>query len=569
MFLPGLIGRFLRVVPLTVSIALLVSTFEATFFLPSHFADWPGKIRDSKFNQWFVRVQKQFSVWLERMYTYRGRVLLAAAVIMVLVFAMTGFIKQNLFDADDYSVAYVDIQMPPGTPIRQTAVVVRQFEQRLLPLVGQGDVTAINSYVGFSAGSDENVSNPTVGQLVLDLLDVGNGRQRTVNEILQEIEGMTADISGAESVRYRKQQSGPPVDAPISFRLFGDSFENLEQAAVRMRQELADIEGVYDVSDNLQLSSPELRIVVDEYQASQYGLDRASVGRFIRAAFDGVQAGSVFIDNEEVSIIVRYDLPRAMTYERFAQLRISTVDGRSVPLDAVARIEQTSALSQIRRLDGRREVTIEAQADDSVDLGQVNARIQAIYDTQIEQQLPDVQLRLGGQFAEFGVLLFDILRVFLVGIFLIYTILAAQFKSYTKPMLIMFSVPFAFVGIILYLILTGTPLSTTVIYAGVALAGIAVNDSIVLISFINEELAAGIGLKEAIITGATSRLRPILLTSITTIAGLLPVALGIGGKSAVWSPMAGTIVFGLIFSTLSALVIIPCVYGLLFDRKKA
>ncbi|MDY7028921.1 MAG: efflux RND transporter permease subunit, partial [Spirochaetota bacterium] len=180
----------------------------------------------------------------------------------------------------------------------------------------------------------------------------------------------------------------------------------------------------------------------------------------------------------------------------------------------------------------------------------------------------NVDFIVGGEFAEFNSLLIQILRIFLIGIFLIYIILGTQFKSYSQPFLILFSVPFAFAGVILYLVVSGTPFSTTVMYAGVALAGIAVNDSIVLISFINELREKNYAVRQAVIDAAVTRLRPIILTSLTTIAGLLPTALGIGGESMVWGPMASTIIFGLIFSTITALIFIPCLYGIFDDARQ-
>jgi multidrug efflux pump subunit AcrB len=156
-----------------------------------------------------------------------------------------------------------------------------------------------------------------------------------------------------------------------------------------------------------------------------------------------------------------------------------------------------------------------------------------------------------------------------IGIFLIYLILATQFNSYTQPLLILLTVPFAFVGVVLFLLISGTPLSTTVIYATVALAGIAVNDTIVLISFANQSRRDdGAPVGHAVTDAAVTRLRPILLTSLTTVAGLVPTAIGLGGTSVVWGPMASTIIFGLIFSTLTTLVIVPSFYGLLYDAER-
>lgn len=175
---------------------------------------------------------------------------------------------------------------------------------------------------------------------------------------------------------------------------------------------------------------------------------------------------------------------------------------------------------------------------------------------------------VGGEFSDFSTLLIDILRVFVLGLFLMYLILGTQFNSYSQPFLILLSVPFAFIGVVLYLFVSGTPLSTTVIYSAVALAGIAVNDAIVLISFINERRAEGVATSEAVLEAASTRIRPILLTSLTTIAGLLPTAIGVGGYSVVWSPMASTIMVGLVFSTISALFIIPLLYGAIYDRTR-
>jgi multidrug efflux pump subunit AcrB len=231
-------------------------------------------------------------------------------------------------------------------------------------------------------------------------------------------------------------------------------------------------------------------------------------------------------------------------------------------------IEQDMGLASIRREDGKREVTIEADAYTKKTIRTINNDIGQFFKREYKARFPEVTLKVGGEFAEFNDLLFQILRIFLIGLALIYIILATQFKSYSQPFIILISVPFAFVGVIVFLLISGTPFSTTVLYSGVALAGIAVNDAIVLISFINDLKKQGRSIKEAIIESAETRLRPIILTSITTIAGLIPTAIGIGGRSVVWGPMASTIVFGLIFSTVSTLIFIPCFYGLIYDRKK-
>jgi multidrug efflux pump subunit AcrB len=240
-----------------------------------------------------------------------------------------------------------------------------------------------------------------------------------------------------------------------------------------------------------------------------------------------------------------------------------------VPFSSVAEIVPTEAIASIRRLDGKRQVTITAEASDTSRVPALNNEIEALFDTEASGRYAGVELNVGGEFAEFQNLLVQILRIFVIGVFLIYLILGTQFKSYSQPFLILASIPFAFAGVVLYLAVSGTPFSTTVIYAGVALAGIAVNDSIVLISFINQLRTSGKSVREAVIEAAGARLRPIVLTSVTTIAGLLPTALGLGGRSVVWGPMASTIIFGLIFSTFTALLVIPAMYGIFYGRKES
>ncbi len=567
-FLPGIIGRFLRVVPITVTIALLASTFEASVFLPSHYADWPGKGSSTYMNRFFDRLRDLFRRMLSRIYRRRGFAVLAMVLVMVGSFSLVGRLTQDFFAADDASLYFVEIDMPPGTPIEKTDEVVGRFEERLQPLVGEGEYQAITAYVGFRAGEDQNVTEPTVGQLVVDLKELDEGRDRSVLEIVEEAEELTADIPGAENVRFRRQATGPPTDPTIVYRFFGDNYDQLSAAAEIVRTELETTEGVFDVRDNLEVSSPELRVLVDDEEAARYGLSRAAVGNFIRTAFDGRSAGSIFSDNEETPVEVSYALGNPMRVERLLELGVPTGDGRSIPLSNIAEVQDSQVFASIQRFDGRREVTIEAEALEGVDLGALDERVDELYEQEILGVAPDVDIETEGQFAEFQRLIFDVLRILLIGVFAIYIILATQFKSYTQPILILLAVPFAFVGVVLYLVLSGTALSSIVIYAAVALAGIAVNDSIVLISFIRERREDGYDTGEAIVESATVRLRPILLTSLTTIAGLAPTALGLAGESVIWGPMASTIIFGLIFSTITALVVLPCLYGLLYDRKR-
>jgi multidrug efflux pump subunit AcrB len=567
-FLPGVIGEFLSIVPITVAVALIASNFEAGFFLPSHYADWPGGNRAGSKSGLFQRLTGGMRRVISPVYRLRGVAFVLAIVASAGVFSLVPRIQADLFDAEDFSLFFLEIEMPPGTPIEETAQTAGRFESRVLPLVGNGEVSGIDTAIGFTSGQTGNTRQPNVAQLTVDLLETDQGRERSIEEIIQEVDAMTDDIAGPEEVRFRKQQNGPPTDPPLVFRLFGDDYDQLTAASRIIKRRLESDEGVFNVRDNLEDGTPELQVRVDEDTAANYGLSPEQVGSFIRASFDGITATTLFADNQQTDVVVRYDRAQALELSDLMNLKIPSPSGRQIPFGTVATIGEAQSFSSIQRLDGKREVQIEADATDATDLQAMNQEIEALFAEEIAPRYSDVELNVGGEFAQFTDLLLDIIQVFLIGVFLIYTILATQFKSYTQPILILFTIPFAFVGVVLFLVLSGTPLSTTVIYAGIALVGIAVNDAIVLISFINDLRKEGVPHREAVQRAVQTRVRPVLLTSLTTIAGLLPTALGLGGYSVVWGPMAATITFGLIFSTISTLILIPSIYGLFYDHPR-
>ncbi len=566
MIIPGTIGKFLRVIPLTVTIALIVSTFEALFFLPSHYAEWgprerkaDKKPRKKPFDAFIAKYRR----FLEAVYKHKGLYLLITLLITLVVFSLVGTLKQDLFSAEDYSYFNIEITTPLGSTLDQTNRIVQSYEKVLLGKVGNGEILSISSNIGGSGNSQTT----TQAQITVDLAEKDQGRERSIEAIIDELKRETYYLSGSEQVLFTKAQTGPPTSADFSFRLSGDSYQPIINAAAALSNVLASIENVSNVQSDFVPGNPVLRVEVNQDQASRLGISVSTIAGYLRSRFDGVTVGTFFLDNEEIDIIVQFGAKSADRFEALEQILIPTDDLRLVPLSSVATIKLDNSIGSIRRVEGKREITITADASGDVDQRAVNAQIRQLWDTQLRTRFTGVDLVVGGEFADFSNLLIDILRVFVLGIFLMYLILGAQFNSYSQPFLILLSVPFAFIGVVLYLFVSGTPLSTTVIYSAVALAGVAVNDAIVLISFINDLRSEGKSVREAVFESAVTRIRPILLTSLTTIAGLLPTAIGIGGYSVVWSPMASTIMVGLVFSTLSALFIIPLLYGVLYDRK--
>ena len=560
MIIPGTIGKFLRVIPLTVTIALIVSTFEALFFLPSHYAEWgPRRLKQEKagkqrFERFINTYQRALAWALDR----KGRFILLTLLVTAAIFSLVGGLRQDLFSAEDYSYFNIEITTPQGSTLRTTNNVVSAYEKVLLDKVGGGEILSISANIGGNEGGAESTTQATI---TVDLAEMDEGRTRSIETIIDEVKRETYYISGAEQVLFTKAQTGPPTSADFSFRLSGDAYEPLIEAAGVLGNTLASIEGVENVQSDFIAGNPALRIDVDQDQATRLGIGVSTIASYLRVRFEGQNVGTLFLENEEIDMVVQFDNGGTERFEDLQQILIPTDDGRLVPLSSVATISLESSIGSIRRVEGKREITVTADALTEVDQNVVNDQIVQLWDTNLRDRYPSVDLVVGGEFSDFSNLLIDILRIFVLGIFLMYLILGTQFNSYSQPFLILISVPFAFIGVVLFLFISGTPLSTTVIYSAVALAGIAVNDAIVLISFINELRSEGKSVAEAIVEAAGTRIRPILLTSLTTIAGLLPTAIGIGGYSVVWSPMASTIMVGLIFSTLSALFVLPLLYA--------
>ncbi|GAB1458145.1 hypothetical protein MASR2M48_34530 [Spirochaetota bacterium] len=323
---------------------------------------------------------------------------------------------------------------------------------------------------------------------------------------------LCADIPGPEKVIYRKAASGPPVSPPVGFRVRGDDYEALIEATAGIKARLSEYPELLNIEDTLQSGTPELRVRINEERAASYGLSVSSVGTFLRGSYDGYRAGSVFFGNEELDIVVRYAGTSGLdSINRLLEIKIPTPDGRLVPFSAVAELQEGAALAAIKRVDGKREVGVSAEAYDKSGVRAINDDIKVWFATEIQPRYPGLELLVGGEFAEIADLLIQILRVFLLGVFLIYAVLGAQFKSFTQPLLILLSVPMAFAGVVLFLVISGTPFSTTVLYAGVALAGIAVNDSIVLIDFINIRRKEGLAIADAVAEAASTRLIPSFL----------------------------------------------------------
>jgi len=561
-FMPGTTGKFMRIVPIVVSVVLLASLIEALFILPSHFVDVVRVAPQSREpgSSWW---EKAYMATLQRFLPARYFVVAGSVVLLAASTMLIPLIGIDLFAGDELSYFHVYVTMPDGTRLEKTDAVLLEFERRVRELPA-GEVTGVTINAGLMQSDEEWQRFPHAGQLIVNVTEPEE-RSRSIDEILDDLRRRTADILGPVKVEFRKLTGGPPSEAPIQLMVKGSDLDQLAVVAGRVEEKLRSLPGVLDVRNDLSLTQRELDVVVDREAAARRGLDPTHVARAVRAAFGGSTATSFRQEDEEIDVIVRYPEEYRSRLQNVTSIRFATATGDMVPFTEVAELHDGLGPMTIRRHDYERQITIKANVDQEVtDIAIVNRQAFRYFD-EIRSTFPGVRLEQGGQFQEF-IDAFNALTVlFVVGLLINFMLMAGQFKNWLQPLLILAVVPLSFIGAMLGLLISREPFSITTLYGFVALAGVAVNDSIVLVDFINKAREHGHGPHESLIEAGRVRLRPILLTSVTTILGLLPMAIGLGGSSPVWRPLATTIAAGLAVATVISLLLIPCLQAIADD----
>ena len=566
--LPGIVGKFMRIIPIIVALTLAASLFECFFILPSHIAEW-GRVRHSKSRDRLMRYllkpyTKLLGFVLRRRYWVLGGIV--ACLVLSFVPIPLGLVEVDMFHGDEYPIVFAYVTMPVGTRLETTDDAMRKFEAVALSLP-KSEIKAVIARTGWhTIENDFSERNGNLGTLQIEFVEARH-RERTLNEIIAELRDKFSRITGPEQIKFQTREEGPPAGADVEIIVKGKYFDELDAITSELKAELAQISGVTDINDNHALGQEEIKLHIDEDKANEYGLTIRQIAFTARNAFEGANA-TVFRDgDEEIDVVVKLSESGRATLKDVANLKLIGRSGVPVPLRDVARLDVVPGYSTIYRYKQERAITITANVDENVtSTVNVNQRLRAHFD-KISPRYPGYTLESGGEFAEFQKVFTGIPLFFGFGMLLVFFILGTQFKSFLQPFVILTTVPFAFIGAMVGLLTSGNPLSVASTYGLVALAGIVVNDSIVLVEFINRLRAAGIDKWRAIITAGRTRLRPILLTSITTVCGLLPMALGVGGKSAIWMPMASTVVWGLSVATLLTLFVIPAFYAISDDIR--
>lgn len=572
--LPGILGDFMKVVPMVVVIALAISLLEAFWMLPAHVIgagvnfDRPSRIQ---------RMRERLTHWIQIRYVrllvrfLRHRWLTLLMVVGLLIGAVgtfaAGLVRMDFFAADTIRLFYVNVEMPPETPLHLTLQKVQEVERKVRAHIRAGEARAVLSYAGNMFTETEPRLGEHLGQIMVGL----NPKIAGLRDVEDMIEDMRADVqatAGPMQLSFLRLTGGPPTAKPISIKVRGDEYGQIRAAANELRAILAGIPGVKDIDDDASRGRFELVLRIDPDAINRAGLNPLEINRTLQLLVDGMVVSEMRAAGEKLEVRVKAQTTRRDDIGTLLATRIPLVDGGSIPLASLVDEQRVEGLGNIRHYNFRRAITVEADLDDQVtDTVTANAKITTAWD-QVHARYPNISLDYSGELDDIQESLDSILILFVFGIGVMYAILGTQFRSYWQPMMILSTLFMAFTGVTYGLLVSGNPMSLYTLYGVVALAGIAVNSAIVLISAGNDRLRRGMSVLHATLYAARRRVIPILITSLTTIAGLFSLATGLGGKSLVWGPVATAIVWGLAFSTILTLIVIPLLYRLFMVRSR-
>ena len=569
MLMPGIVGKFMFVIPFVVTVGLLVSLIEAFWILPAHMVDFSSsgkpvmRHRDRRW-RWTHKIRLIYARALCKVMRRPALCLTGVALAMAMAVGAIGVgaVRVEFFTFDPVRLFYINVDMPPGTTVqeslRQTRILAKHTEQLLPP----EQVRAVSALAGIKFTETEIVYGDQYGQLQVSLNPASSEHPEQPADVIESLRPELQKLAGNALVSYRINTGGPPTGLPINVKVRSDDFDELRQATDALLKIVQNIAGAKDVEDNDVPGSPEMTLAVDHGAAGRVGLSSGEVARIARLHIDGEIVAFARDRGEKVELRVRANRQPLADVTDLLKDPLVGANGQVTNLGGLLDSEVNGTRSSIFHFNLRRAITVTADLDKSLnDTKQANKTLVEEWN-KIAAQYPYTDLEFSGELDDLNESLDALVGLFLLGLGLIYLIIATQFRSYFQPFLIIATVPMAFTGVVLGLSLTQNPLSVYTLYGVVALTGIAVNGAIVLIDAANSRLRSGMRPLHATIYAAKRRVIPIIMTTTTTIAGLFSLAVGLGGKSLLWGPVASSIVAGLAFASLLTLFVIPTLYRL-------
>ena len=583
LLMEGKMGKFFIVFPIVVSMALLASLFESLVILPSHVVELCGKgnfnkkDKEHKLHDWLVKkYRKNVKIALK----HRGYAMLILIVALGLsgLVVKLGLVKSQFFSRGKPKTLVINLETPPGTSLEKTDEVVSVIENFILNIPEKEDIEAVVSTIGKYEENHNNEVDTKNAEVKIDLVELDD-MKFTHAQIKNRIRKFIDTIPALYSYTFKDgERGGPPTGEDIEIRVKGDDLTRLEEIGEYIISELHKIPGTADLETSFAEGKKEIRIIPKHDKIAMYGLSVQSISRLVGfASFGGYISKFRGSGMDEYDIVLRVQEEQIDDLSDLENLPIRTGNGDLIALKEIADLEIGAGYAKIEHRDRKRLISITGSvttfqengvtkmqtADNVTSLmrGNKALNITGVLDG-FETRFPGYQIEFGGQAEQQSKTSSSLKFAFFIAILLVFTILATQFKSAVQPLIVMFTIPFALIGVIFGLLVTGLPFSMMTMISVVALAGVVVNDALVLVDFVNRERASGVDRWNSLINAGAIRLRPIIMTTVTTIAGFMPIILSNSSTTSDYKPMAVSIAFGLAFATVLTLFVIPVLYSL-------
>ena len=559
LFMTGHTGQFIRGIPITMISAIAGSLLVAIFVSPLMSYRLLKPRNSKKMDDHLIL--GSYARILEWALDHKIIILgLALAAFVGSLFSIPGLGLQ-FFPKAEKDLFIIEATLPQGDNIESTLETAGRIERLLL---AREEVTSVMSHVGKSGPKVYYNLNmfrliePNKAQFFVNLED--NERRVSASRLIGELRPLMDRFSGAR-IELKELEQGPPVGAPVAIKIKGDDLDVLTRLALKYKTLLESIPGAVDVNDDASETVPQIGIRVNSDKARLLGISNAAIARTLRTAIFGTTATSFRQEDEEIDVKVSFSEASRNDVSLFDDAYLASVRGFKVPFRQVADIEFVSDISRIRRENLVRTATVRCEVQGALPnavVDELKARAASI------KTPPGYLVEYEGETKERNESFLSLGWAMLAALMLVYVVLVAQFDSYKQPIVIALTLPLGLVGAVLGLWITGYPFGFMAFLGLVSLTGIVVNDAIVLIDFVNAQRKEGADIRSAVIQAGRLRFRPVLLTTISTVAGLLPLCLG-GGS--LWGPMGNVIVFGLSMATLLTLIVIPVMYEIIEKQR--
>ena len=599
LFVTGFAGPFFKAMSVVVIFCLFFSIIESKLILPAHLAyakideineeeifssysniPWykrPSRLfqRANRFvqNNLHSIIENKYAPLIEKAVRNRGLTIATflSALIIIIGILNSGITKFVLFPEVPGDYVVVELTMIDGSSAESRDEVINRIEKAALDINDEwlekypNDLPPINKMGAYTGGMTElgtPIAGDNIGLLVAEL--PFENRKVSVIELENMWRDKVEDMPGVKKLTF---DSGRNIGggSSISFNILGDDIKQLEKASKQLERKLTEYEGVFDIRSSLNVGGEEIKLDIKP-QAESLGLSMASVGRQVRQAFYGEEAQRIQRGKNEIKVMVRYPEEDRTSIGNLESMRIRNNNGDEIPFSSVATASFGKAYSSIIRENGIRVVTVSADADSStVEPRRVISDITENYIPEMRDRFPQLEFDLEGSSSETVKLVQELTNASIAALFLIYILIAIPLKSYLQPIIIMSVIPFGLIGAVIGHIVLNEAISMFSLFGLVALAGVVVNDSIIMVDFINKARQEGMDIIQAVVNSGTQRFRAIILTSLTTAIGLMPIMTETSTQAQFVIPMAISIAFGIVFATVITLFLVPCLYVLQDD----